>query len=379
MTSSEVIPPTERIVLDDVDRRLLAALAVDGRGSWAHLAAGSGCSVSTVQRRFARLVDAGVMTVIAAADVLASGLGVSVMTRVQCGPADVGAVVDRLRRRPEVRFATTVSGSTDCVVEFVVPRFADLQALLGELFPEPGVRTEALPVLRTFTVPFASFPGSVAGSSQATPAQPAPPQTRAAVASPPEHAAAHDPAGDDMPNAAVPDLDSSDGVVPVAATATAAERHVLDLLVVDGRLPVTDLARSIGKSETATKRLLQTMIASGRLRVGPLVTPDLLGLDTELMVWISVAPDQLGAAARQLARHGSVHYAAATAGRFNLIGQAFLGGFAEVYDFTTTVLGALPGVREVDVSVQMTTHKRMWTPLVGGRFTRDDTDGDPAD
>jgi len=374
MQSSEVVQPGERVVLDDVDRRLLAALAADGRGSWAHLAAGAGCSVSTVQRRFARLVDAGVMTVIAAADVLASGLGVSVMTRVQCGPADVEAVVDRLRRRPEVRFATTVSGSTDCVVEFVVPRFADLQALLGELFPEPGIRTEALPVLRTFTVPFASFPGAAAGPT--TPA--ASPRATTTEPAPGDDAPATSP-GDDTPNAAAPDLDESEGVVPVAATATDAERQVLDLLVVDGRLPVADLARSIGKSETATGRLLQTMISSGRLRVGPLVTPDLLGLDTELMVWISVAPDQLGAAARQLARHGSVHYAAATAGRFNLIGQAFLGGFAEVYDFTTTVLGALPGVREVDVSVQMTTHKRMWTPLVGGRFARDDTDGDPAD
>jgi hypothetical protein len=32
-------------------------------------------------------------------------------------------------------------------------------------------------------------------------------------------------------------------------------------------------------------------------------------------------------------------------------------------------LGALPGVREVDVTIQMTTHKRMWTPITDKRFS----------
>jgi len=336
-------------VLDDVDRRLLAALAVDGRASWSSLGAAARCSASTAQRRWTRLRDAGMATVIGASDVLAAGFGVSAMVRMGCSTQVLPEVVARLRTRREVRFLATLTGTADCVAEVVVPDFADLEPFLTELAPDVDLRTEALPVLRTFTVPFAAFLDD-AGTT---------PASAGATSDSPEAGTA---------NAAAPDLHAMDGVVPVTATATQLERDVFERLVVDGRIPVVDLAAAVGRSEPTTKRAVESLVADGRVRIGPLVVPRLMALRTELMVWISVAPDLVGDAARQLARHPLVHYAAATAGRFNVIGQAFLPTFADVYDFSTAVLGALPGVREVDLTVQMTTHKRMWQPITDGRF-----------
>ncbi|PZF63307.1 hypothetical protein DEI81_07815 [Curtobacterium sp. MCBD17_013] len=324
---------------DPIDLALLTALAADGRASWAALGEASGCSASTAQRRVGRLNVLGFVRIIAATDVLAAGFGVSAMVRMRCGASRTTDLVARLQSRPEVRFLATLTGTADCVAELVVERIADIGPLLADIAPDGDVETEALPVLRTFTAPFTVFPGKSL------------PMPLSATA-----------------NAPAPDLGADDGVLPTEVAATPLERAMVGALVRDGRTPLNDLARHLDRTETATRRALEQLIASGRVRVGPLVAPALLGLGTELMVWISVAPDLLGAAARQLAQHPAVHYAAATLGRYNLIGQAFLRDFAAVYTFATDVLGALPGVREVDVTVQLTTRKRMWRRIEDGRF-----------
>lgn len=341
--------------LDSLDRAILGALAVRGRGSWAVIAEVAGSSPSTVQRRFARLQDEGLARVIGTVDVLAAGLGISVMVRINCGSVSASKLAERLKSRPEVRFVSTVTGTADCVAEIVLLRLADLQPFLSELFPEAGIHTEALPVLRTFTVPFQTFPGTL--ESALTRADPAPGPVRTTAA----RGAGH-------PNAVAPDLDESEGVVPVTAAISPTERRLVSLLIADGRRPVVELARELDRTELSTRRAIDALLSSGTVRIGPLISPTVLRLETELMIWISVAPELLSAAARQLARHPAVHFAAASAGRYNLVGQAFLANFGVAYDFTTSVLGALPGVREVDVTVQMTTHKRMWTAMDGDRF-----------
>lgn len=327
---------------DEVDRAVLRALARDGRASWAAIGEAAGCSTSTAQRRITRLVEDGSVRVIAASDVLAAGFGVSTKVRIRSGAARADALADALALRPEVRFVATLTGSADCSAEVVLPRVDDLTAFLStiEVDGRP-VETEALPIVRTFTAPFTVFPGDATVG----------PVPRSSTA-----------------NAPAPDPATREGVAPMHADATTEERAVFAALVRDGRKPLTDLAREVGRSEAATRRTLEDLVQSGRLRIGPLVAPALLGRSTELEVWISVAPDQLPAAAAQLAAHPSVHYAAASLGRYNLIGQAFLPDFASVYTFTTDVLGALPGVREVDVTVQLRTVKRMWSRINEGRF-----------
>ena len=330
--------------LDDVDRAILSALATNGRASWADVGTAAGCSGSTAQRRFQRLRDAGYVKVIATSDVLASGFGLSVELRVTCGASGTDPVVAALGARDEVRFLATLTGSADLVAQLVVSDHHQLERLLHELFSDTGAQTEALTTLRTFTVPFAALPGVAA--------LPAAAKLEAST----------------VPNAAIPDPRVEEGVAPLSASATALERAVFENLIDDGRLPLVDLARAVGQSEGVVKRILDALVSSGRVRVGPLVAPALFDLNTELTVWVSVAPDRLSDAARQLATHPAVAYAAATAGRYNLVAQVFLHDVSAIYDFTTAVLGALPGVREVDVAIQLTTHKRMWARLEEGRF-----------
>jgi hypothetical protein len=82
----------------------------------------------------------------------------------------------------------------------------------------------------------------------------------------------------------------------------------------------------------------------------------------------SVAPQSLEEAGRSLAGHPSTKYLSATLGRYNLVGQILLPQYEDVYGYATDVLGSLPGVRDVDLTLQMKTYKRVWTPVTGSRY-----------
>jgi DNA-binding Lrp family transcriptional regulator len=311
-----------------LDRRLLAALHANGRASWAAIAKHADCSPSTAQRHVGALHRAGVVRVVGALDVLAAGVGVPVLVRLRGSAAELSGLADRLQHRAEVRFLVTVTGSIDCVAEIVVGEHADLQDLIPDLIGGSGFSSEALPVMRTFTSghdwsPFGETPHS---------------------------------ASLDRP------------ITPRSSPLTEAEREVVRLLVRDGRTSPADLAAAIGRSESTAARIVENLERSGLLRFRTLVEPPLLGFHTEFMVWVSVAPQQLEEAGRTLARHPATKYLSATVGRYNLVGQILLAGYEDVYRYATEVLGSLPGIREVDLTLQMRTYKRVWTPVTGDHY-----------
>ena len=111
----------------------------------------------------------------------------------------------------------------------------------------------------------------------------------------------------------------------------------------DGRLPVSALARRLDRSESSVSRALERLVARGVLHFRTLVEPALLGYQAEFMVWLSIEPDQLDAAGRQLARHPGTKFLAAATGRFNLVGHMVLPRRTDLFRYTGEVIGALPG------------------------------------
>lgn len=141
------------------------------------------------------------------------------------------------------------------------------------------------------------------------------------------------------------------------------EQAVTDGLAQDGRLPVSALARRLDRSESSVSRALERLVARGALHFRTLVEPALLGYQAEFMVWLSIEPDQLDAAGRQLARHPGTKFLAAATGRFNLVGHMVLPRRTDLYRYTGEVIGALPGLNASDVTVHLATLKGAWTRL----------------
>ncbi|MGW3472937.1 Lrp/AsnC family transcriptional regulator, partial [Saccharopolyspora sp. NPDC000995] len=268
------------------------------------------------------------------ADVLRCGLGVRLNPGRGCRPGTAAAVADALAARPDVRYTTVLAGSADCAAEFVLPSYVDIARLQGDGFPaaEQVLDAEIFAVMRTFTSNHDWDPGELSAEAVA--------ELRGGDVRPFEERHWERPPEQ---------LDELDLAICVA-------------LGEDGRLPFKEVSRQVGTSESTVARRVDSLVRRGCLRFRTLAEPGMFGYALEFMLWLSVVPGELDRAGQQLAAHPATKYLSATTGRFNLVGQVVLRHYGELYRHTTDVVGALPGLREADVTLQVSTLKRAWAP-----------------
>ncbi|HAM02957.1 MAG TPA: AsnC family transcriptional regulator [Acidimicrobiaceae bacterium] len=137
------------VVLDDVDRRIIAELQVDGRRPYTQIAPSVGLSEGAVRQRVQRLVDAGVMQIVAVTDPRVLGFGRQAMIGLKV-EGDTRLVADALAAMPEVEYVVLTAGATDVLAEVVVEDDERLIDLLNEKIRKlAGVReTETTIYLR---------------------------------------------------------------------------------------------------------------------------------------------------------------------------------------------------------------------------------------
>ncbi|WP_406689987.1 Lrp/AsnC family transcriptional regulator [Saccharopolyspora sp. ID03-671] len=319
--------------VDEVDRRIIAALQLNGRAPWSAVARWAGVSETTVQRRFTALHERGLLHVVGVIDLDRTAAGSSMLVRVQAKPGRGWDLAEQLATRPEARFLAVVTGTADLVVDFVAH---DNDELLRLLFTDlPGAElitgTESVAVIRTF----ASAPGWDTGLL--------PPEAAAELR--PTHAPPYDRADWGTPPKAPGELETA----------------VAEELAADGRMPVSAIARELGCSESSVARAMDRMVSRGGLQFRTLVEPGLLGYGVEFMLWLSIHPGHLDEAGRRLAAHPGTKFLAAATGRFNLVGQMVLPAKADLFGYTTEVIGTLPGLNASDVTLHLATLKRAWT------------------
>jgi Lrp/AsnC family transcriptional regulator for asnA, asnC and gidA len=138
-------PPT----LDDVNKAIIEQLQTDGRRSYAAVAAAVGLSEAAVRQRVQRLLDAGVMQVVAVTDPMQVGFHRQAMIGVNA-EGDLRHVADKLSALPEVDYVVITAGSFDILVEVVCENDEHLLSLLNDSIRSvPGVRnTETFVYLR---------------------------------------------------------------------------------------------------------------------------------------------------------------------------------------------------------------------------------------
>jgi Lrp/AsnC family transcriptional regulator, regulator for asnA, asnC and gidA len=126
-------------VLDDVNKRIIEQLQKDGRMSYAALAKVVGLSEAAVRQRVQRLLDAGVMQIVAVTDPLTLGFARQVMVGIRVA-GDVRPVADRLAALPEVDYVVICAGGHDLLAELVCTDDNHLLMLLNDTIRAiPGV------------------------------------------------------------------------------------------------------------------------------------------------------------------------------------------------------------------------------------------------
>jgi Lrp/AsnC family transcriptional regulator, regulator for asnA, asnC and gidA len=112
---------TERsrpVVLDDVSRAIIEQLQQDGRRPYARIAAAVGLSEAAVRQRVQRLLDTGVMQIVAVTDPLQVGFSRQAMIGIKVR-GDTRTVADALAAFDEVDYVVISAGSLDLLAEVV--------------------------------------------------------------------------------------------------------------------------------------------------------------------------------------------------------------------------------------------------------------------
>ncbi len=104
--------------LDDTDKAIIRALQLDGRTPYSKLGPAVGLSQAAVRQRVQRLIDRGVMQVVAVTDPATLGFAVQAMVAI-CVTGDVRNVASALERFREVEYVVITTGRFDLLVEVV--------------------------------------------------------------------------------------------------------------------------------------------------------------------------------------------------------------------------------------------------------------------
>ena len=90
-----------RVALDDISKSIIEQLQSDGRKSYAAIGLAVGLSEAAVRQRVQRLIDSGVMQIVAVTDPLVVGFNRMAMIGIKV-EGDLQEVADQLATFPEV-------------------------------------------------------------------------------------------------------------------------------------------------------------------------------------------------------------------------------------------------------------------------------------
>lgn len=136
------------VLLDDVAKQIIEQLQEDGRRPYATIGKAVGLSEAAVRQRVQRLLDAGVMQIVAVTDPLQLGFPRQAMIGLRTS-GNLEAVADRLAELDEVDYVVITAGSFDLLTEVVCRNDDHLLEILQRLRAVEGVvSTEAFVYLK---------------------------------------------------------------------------------------------------------------------------------------------------------------------------------------------------------------------------------------
>ncbi|MGW6837938.1 Lrp/AsnC family transcriptional regulator [Streptomyces sp. NPDC054949] len=363
---------TRSVTLDELDRRLIHALQIDGRASFSRIASVLGAPERTVARRYHRLRSELVVRVVGLVDSRRIGM-LDWFVRIDCTPDAADALATALAQRDDTSWIAPLVGGTrlTCMARTPAAGAEGGRPLFDHLLRTPGVRdVEAGCVLR----PVAGV-GGWAGRTSALEAS-----ERAALLGAPGEPV-------DGPDALAPPKAAKGPVaaenpedVRVAAGESesgwgAADARLAGELGRDGRADVARLADVTGWSASTVRRRVAGLRAAGVLHFEVDVDPSRFGFPVEALLWLEVAPAALGEVTRALSRHDAVAFAAVTTGRASVFAILQCRDPGGLYDYLTVELAALPGIGRMETALVQRRAKRagpLLLPATGRRPERRD-------
>ncbi len=127
--------------IDTIDELIIAELQQDGRRPYTQLAKRVGLSEAAIRQRVQRLLDTGVMQIVAVTDPMRLGFHRAAMVGIKVD-GDIRKVAEKLSTFDEVVYVVLTAGTVDLLAEVVVSDDEALLELLNDRIRRiPGVQT----------------------------------------------------------------------------------------------------------------------------------------------------------------------------------------------------------------------------------------------
>ena len=126
------------VQLDDMSKAIIENLQQDGRRSYAAIGKSVGLSEAAVRQRVQRLVDSGVMQIVAVTDPMQLGFRRQAMMGVSA-EGDLAKVAAKLSSIPEASYVVTTAGRFDILIEVVCENDQHLLDVINTIRSMPGV------------------------------------------------------------------------------------------------------------------------------------------------------------------------------------------------------------------------------------------------
>lgn len=321
----------ESVTLDHLDRAIIRALQVAPRASFSQYAETLGTSEQTIARRYRRLRTAGVVRVTAVVNTEALGQS-NWIVRIQCTPNGTAALAQALAKREDIGWVSISGGAAEvvCVVRSRTAQDREdlLLDRLARTAPVLGMTTAM--VLHPF---LAGDPDDWAGLQDAlSPEQ--------------DHRlrSASGPRGPAIP--------------PRSIAIDADDQAILDAMVIDGRSTYAQLGAAGKTTEGRAARRLHSLMDRGVLQLDVDLAPAPLGWNVEAQLWMRTSPADLDAAGTALAAVPEIGFVAAITGPHNVTASVVCRDHRHLYELITGQVGAVPGIRSLEVSPRMRTVKQ---------------------
>ncbi len=323
----------ERVTLDAIDRRIVHALVVEPRASFAALADAIGVPSRTVARRYRLLAEHAALRVVGRVDGSRAGW-VSWYLRIRCVPGAAEAVAGALARQPDSSWVVLTSGGTEIVCGLQARTAAQRDTLLleGLAGSRRVASLTAHQLLHDYSRPAWAQLTRELSEAERERLRPA------RAAGPTGPTAPTGPTG--------------------AASLDAEDELLLDLLAADGRATNASLAAATGWHESTVRRRIRELRDGGILRFDIDIDTRGYGGAVGAMLWITVEPAHLDAAGRAMSGHPEVPFVAATTGPTSLMATVVCEDTTHLHGYLTQRLAAVRGVRGADTSPMIRIIKR---------------------
>jgi DNA-binding Lrp family transcriptional regulator len=310
-------------LLSETDRRIAAAMLASPRASWRTVGRVLGISERTVVRRAAPLFGEGTLRATAVRNPVHFPDLIPLALRIRCKPNRISAIAATLARRPDTIWVDILGGGDEiCTIVFLDGPDARNNLLLRDLPATPAVLSwTSHALLRVFPAAF-DWSGGLLTESERTSLRP------------------------------------NMSAVPIGPALQPVDHQLITALIEDGRASYTDLARRADISALTARRRLEALLGCQILRLATEVDLTRLGIRTEALLWITVAPGGLEETGQQLSRHPQVRFASATTGHANLLVAIAAADLNALYHFLSETIGALEHVTTIEVTPILTGVKR---------------------